>query len=735
MATDDQIDKLIDSLSDINSSQRDVLKQLLSRSKNNDDLVKQVEKLTKSGTNLDKAIGDLAKKAGLNADQEAALRKKLLQGTQKETTALDRAFAKAGETAKNTGASFASAFASMLGGGEKFRPSQMLQTALSPLVSMAPKIFGPLSAALGFMVGYMEETFDSFRRLTGSGFQAGATLGDLQKAAAATGMTLTQFENFVKTNSQALANFGGGVNDGMDKFTSSFAPILTPLGKFNTQLKELGYSNAELQTVIGSFVETTVASGEAQRLSTDQMTQSAVETLRGIDEVARLTGKSREQIAKDMAAAAKASPDFQTFLQSLGPDKRKQVQLFLEQLPPQMRKAAESAIATGGKQVTQELADMMVAFPQAGQQVMRLAQDFAAGSELTTESAQGLMANAKKEAQDRSYLSEQFRQAAYSGNQSFLKAQGYFAEANEYTVKDLDKLRKGTGGAINPMIRLEQIVDSISQTFRSVFLPLIENSLTPGMNGLADAADNFKEKLKEWQPKLEQFFTGVGERLNMLWDENGRKAVFGEVAGFLKGLMADLVELMSDSLLGRALGASKQGAEAMRAGKRVDDARMALEQAKRGGDQAAIDAAAEALKRAEAEKAAADQNKPGWFGSLFPSSREVPSEGVTAESIPGAASGGILSSPLSGGLAILHGKEAVVPLPDGRSIPVSIQSKTSDSTGNAVNSSNGLGISREMVNQLSTMNEMLSRLLMVNEQQFSTLDRQYRIMKDISPIS
>jgi hypothetical protein len=35
-----------------------------------------------------------------------------------------------------------------------------------------------------------------------------------------------------------------------------------------------------------------------------------------------------------------------------------------------------------------------------------------------------------------------------------------------------------------------------------------------------------------------------------------------------------------------------------------------------------------------------------------------------------AATGGILSGPRSGYAATLHGTEAVVPLPDGRSIPV-----------------------------------------------------------------
>jgi hypothetical protein len=47
-------------------------------------------------------------------------------------------------------------------------------------------------------------------------------------------------------------------------------------------------------------------------------------------------------------------------------------------------------------------------------------------------------------------------------------------------------------------------------------------------------------------------------------------------------------------------------------------------------------------------------------------------DSVTAESIPGAARGNILSGPSNGFMAMLHGTEAVIPLPDGRTVPVNL---------------------------------------------------------------
>jgi hypothetical protein len=47
-----------------------------------------------------------------------------------------------------------------------------------------------------------------------------------------------------------------------------------------------------------------------------------------------------------------------------------------------------------------------------------------------------------------------------------------------------------------------------------------------------------------------------------------------------------------------------------------------------------------------------------------------------------AATGGILSGPTSGYTAMLHGNEAVVPLPDGKSIPVANMGGSDNSSEN-----------------------------------------------------
>ena len=70
----------------------------------------------------------------------------------------------------------------------------------------------------------------------------------------------------------------------------------------------------------------------------------------------------------------------------------------------------------------------------------------------------------------------------------------------------------------------------------------------------------------------------------------------------------------------------------------------------------------------------------------------------------GFSDGGVANGPTSGYPAILHGTEAVVPLPDGRSIPVSIKGDVGSGGGSTNNiniSVSGSGNAREIAKAVS----------------------------------
>lgn len=842
MATDDQIEKIIEALGKLNASQADVLSSMLKKDKVSASVLERLLKGSGSAKELDVALKDLVKTLNLTKEQEDALRKGVAGSTDKFGTlkkSLGELEDQTGKTKKTwsktmdeTGKAFTKGVGDILKGGSSFKPSSMY-AMFDPLVERIPLVGGALSGAIGFMVGYIEETYDSFRTLTGSGYQAGATLGDLQKAASITGLSLSEFKDFVVKNSQALSNFGNGVASGVDRFNTVFQPLLAPAGKYNTELKRLGYSTAEMQGVIGSFVELTTTTGEAQRLSNDQLTQAAIDTLRDVDTVARLTGKTREQIAKQLADTAKSTPSVERMFQLLGPEVAKKAGLAMEAMgnSPALKAGLLEAVTTGGKVIGPELSKIQALMPGLAGELREYGRILSEGGDVSQEQIQATIERAKVEAQQRGIASQAIAQALQLG-----AAQDGLADTilplNEvirYSVKNLKDMRKGVDGSAAAIIPFEQLISQISQLFRGTFLPTIEKSLTPAFRMFADLMEASKDKIADFAPTLQAAAEGLAARFSMLFDKDGRQALIDELSGYLKSLLASLVEVMSESLAGRSLGFTKQKADVLRAESNVSIANAErqreltkagankpeidrlqsnkaqlekqLADAKSDSDRqrltkeiADVDSRIEALNKivSDTSKVSTDNDKKledarkqlkdaearssrdetvstvagtatgtagmaavaGLYtlaGGAAGTGIGLPvaaltalaafglsyylGKGATQEALAddpkksGMARGGIVNVPRSGQLVALHGKEAVVPLPDGRTIPVTLKDSNSYAGGaESVNNS-------ELINQVTRLNEYMAKLVTINMDQQDILDRQLRIAKDMNPLS
>ena len=82
----------------------------------------------------------------------------------------------------------------------------------------------------------------------------------------------------------------------------------------------------------------------------------------------------------------------------------------------------------------------------------------------------------------------------------------------------------------------------------------------------------------------------------------------------------------------------------------------------------------------------------------------------TVQNVGGFAAGGISTGPVSGHQETLHGTEAVIPLPDGKTIPVEVQSST--------------GLSG------SNMNDVITEIRKGNQSMYSGLQDLIKVMKD-----
>lgn len=840
----------------INQTAQSLKKQLSDTNKHMGDSGDKFAELKKQLAGQIDGAETLNKNIDASGDKFAELKKRLAEQGDQTTKSgsifgkIGNIFSSVGDKISQVGGAITGTIKGIISGGSNFKISNLINSLVTPIAGAFP-IFGGLlagaSTALGVLIGYMEETFDAMRTLTTVGYQAGKDLGDLQKAAAATGLTLEQFKSFVMSNSQALANFGAGVSTGVDRFNRVFQPLLGPLGKYNTELKNLGYTTEEMQNAIGSFIELTVTTGEAQRLSNEQLTQSAVDTLREVDTVARLTGQTRAAIMKQLADTAKQTPAVERMMQLLGPEVAKRAGLAMAGLgdSPTLRAGFLEAITTGGKVIGPELSKIAGQMPGLTRDIMEYGRIISEGGTVSQEQIQQMMARAKIEAEQRGLSSTAISQALTLGaaNGDMMSSMAALNEVFRHSLKDTNDLRKGMGASGQAMVTFEQVMAEISRIFRSIFLPTLETGLMPALKMFAGMMLDIKERVGDFGPKVQSAAEGLATRLAMLFDDTGREKVFGEVKGYLKLLLAELIEAMSGTLLGKGMGFSKSRADVVRAEGQADIARTEAEVVKRKEEYKAgepakaltrersrleqeieqaqkealaagktVDTAAiaekqkriddinkelenvsketvramesanakikEANDKADAAKAQleAAKNKEAknetvstvggtasgvagtaavaglWAlaGGAAGTGIGIPvaallaltagglsyyyGKGATQDYLDkgkGMANGGVVDVPKSGQLVALHGSEAVVPLPDGRSIPVAIQNtdKSTTTTGNTVNNT-------ELLAQVSRLNDYMAKLVTINLDQQDIMDRHLRVAKDMNdPLS
>ena len=156
---------------------------------------------------------------------------------------------------------------------------------------------------------YAQESVDAMRNFSkvGAGF-SGDAIG-MRASIAQTNMSLEQYGKFLNTNSVLLTAMGGSVSKGATAFNTFSADFFAAtgaaekgLGTFGDQLRNLGMNSEEINGVLA--LELT-----SRRFTNMQDTanrESAIESARALaeemDKTSKLSGKSREEQQKSLAA-------------------------------------------------------------------------------------------------------------------------------------------------------------------------------------------------------------------------------------------------------------------------------------------------------------------------------------------------------------------------------------------------------------------------------------------------
>jgi len=543
-----------------------------------------------------------------------------------------------------------------------------------------------------------DRLFTTYQALSKFGLAASDGMAGVAEAAQKLGYGLDEvgLQNFTKLmsdSSTTLARLGGSAVEGRKRFLELATIVRSTAG---TELRMLGMSVEEINESTAAYIKLQTNLGFSQTMTNEQLRAGAIEFARELDILAKLTGEQKDQLKSQMEAAQNEQR-FRARLELMrrkgDVDQSKNIQLFNAALAkefPTLAKGLRDIIAAGGAVTSDAAGEAMIATEGRIQDIARRA--------LRGEDYVGLF--------------NELAAATGKGTERFLEVaaqtdmEGVFGDLAQNMT--LSNRRLDKEGRMRDKLTGE-LVKQINEAD-----PAVKSQVdlrTSQMNA-RDSLQSFVKLGVNPATRALQALAGI--------PESATGALPGEVAGGAipsgGGVIGAIKRFFGAGTAEPAPGAAVSQQDLVRMGLRIktgdvqaegatiDPKTLQLAQAVQSSIQG-FNYFSGFNDRFHQENAPSSTHTKGRafdFTLMKPPTTEEgqqivknlmamgavkaideynnPSRNSTGGHIhvQAFAKGGISEGPTSGYPAVLHGAEAVVPLPDGKSIPVEIKSLTSD---------------------------------------------------------
>jgi len=257
-----------------------------------------------------------------------------------------------------------------------------------------PGVIGIVATGLGRLAEMQQKNFEAYQALTNVGVGFGGSLTDLRQGAANTYLTLEQFQNVIKNNSQMLAMLGGTAEQGAKNFVALSSTLLK--SDTGAHLMDLGYTTEQVNQGMASYLTMSGGRTAKELQNTDAIVKGSAEYMEQLDGLARVTGQSRDEQEKAMKAQA-ASAAWQAKLQGMSEDEKKKAMAGLA-----------NALATGGKGAADAFQSRVMGIPPISKEAQLFTATMGSANSAIMQSASNVTDSTKTMAD----MNESFFQAA-----------------------------------------------------------------------------------------------------------------------------------------------------------------------------------------------------------------------------------------------------------------------------------------------------------------------------------
>jgi hypothetical protein len=416
---------------------------------------------------------------------------------------------------------------------------------------------------LGSLTGFLDDSVGTFRSLSSTGASFGNSIEQMLGTAADLELNLGEMASFVSSNSQALASLGGTVQQGVNRF-AAMNKNLKATGDFS-QLKNMGFTIEEVNEGMGDYISLQARMGRLQGRSTKDLAVSSANYMMQIDRLAKVTGKTREEAEKALAAQAQDSV-VRTLLNQFeeGSEQFNNLQLSMGLLDEIGGSTAEAlkGMLTGNP--TEEAGKLLGILGQSGPAVLDAMKQIGQGADPQVmldafKNAGGALENfAGADATARARIIQQMR-AAGDPMADFLDDATKLLDVGSRNLTEMQAQQKQTDELTQTMTTFDDRMKEIRGALAKALLESgVLDAIQIGLTAFADLLQGFGEGLTEvvnlfkegkW---FDAITTAITNGLGGLWENKGVIAAL--VAG-IGGLLA------AKAVVSSVAGAASRGIE------------------------------------------------------------------------------------------------------------------------------------------------------------------------------
>jgi hypothetical protein len=619
--------------------------------------------------------------------------------------------------------------------------------AMAKLAEAIPFVGGALSGAMKlaaegakFMNQQLQVATDTFQELSSVGALTTKGMSGVQEQFLRSGLPLESFRRQIMANSNALATFRGSVGSGADDFSKIVGAVVDGAGE---ELRRLGFSADAMGEATAGFVKMQSTLGLAQQKTNSQLARGAAEYAKELDTLAKLTGQQRKQIEEQQDAALSEGRFRAQYDEMVAQGQEKQAKALLD-FQTQVN-ALSPQFAAGIRDMSTGLTNSQAAikaFNTTGGAVQGIVERLKRGEIDQSQAMRELQAATKQQMG----TTRTFAKAMGDGNDVFID----YAQTSKLVnaeQKDLAKVQadavkqmtKGQDPLTDAAVGAQQGLEKMSREVSNLAFQILPNYASV----LKSTTDVMYQGIRKLSGALGVPSPvggggaggGGGGGAGAAPGGRGGRGGRGAGGGGAGGGAAGGTGALSDYLVFGGNTGSQANFDALDTDFKNRFIAMAQEYNQITGDKLRINSAYrsaedQAALMARGGNGANPIAQPGMSLHQRGIAVDVNSEqrrtlqsmGLLGKynmsglpndppHIQSLAMGGVATGPKSGYAATLHGNEAVVPLPDGRTIPVEMPSLSNNIEQQVSMLGAQLATMQEMVRYMRDGNAISTKLL------------------------